>query len=205
MVFEFCKLWNSQTCCWVKIARFGGLWIRFWSWSKVNVINVLKLASGWTLVLLQISACWCTLTSVAALNASCGQLSSRLVYIRPWKDSSATLCRFGLWTAYSLVRHLITPVSKLFRWAFVLIYAKNMILSLILCTFSDICLCRSCGRIAWNKELEIFGGLFLWCEDRANWGLSRLGKPGEETESKVSLRSFRTLGGEMPKSWRRTA
>ena len=91
----------------------------------------------------------------------------------PWKDSSATLCRFGLWTAYSLVRHLITPVSKLFRWAFVLIYAKNMILSLILCTFSDICLCRSCGRITWNKELEIFVDFSLWCEDRANLGISR--------------------------------
>ena len=160
MVFEFCKLWNSQTCCWVKIARFGGLWIRFWSWSKVNVINVLKLASGWTLVLLQISACWCTLTSVAALNASCGQLSSRLVYIRPWKDFSATLCRFGLWTAYSLVRHLITPVSKLFRWAFILIYAKNM----ILCTFPYICLCRSFKN---RPEIQLWKlWRSFWCEDR---------------------------------------
>ena len=100
-------------------------------------------------------------------------------YMHPGKISQQ-LC-VGLVVDCLLSRQaLITRDAKLFRWANDLFYAKILIL-MILCTCSYICLCRSLGESPEIKNIWISGDFFHWCEDRANWGLSRLGKPGEET------------------------
>ena len=81
-------------------------------------------------------------------DASSGHLSSRSgwFYIRPWKDSSTTLCRFGLEDYRLSRRALITPSPNSFGEIIDFFYAKILIYD-FLCSFSYICLCRS-QRIA---------------------------------------------------------
>ena len=49
--------------------------------------------------------------------------------VHPWKVSSLTLCRFGLWTAQPH-QALIIPDSQLYSVSNVLFYAKNLIIDL---------------------------------------------------------------------------
>ena len=64
-----------------KIARLGGQWIRLWSRTKVKRDQCVKICQWLNiLVLLQISACWCTMTS------------GKLRWMRAWSFISRLVC-----------------------------------------------------------------------------------------------------------------
>ena len=64
MVFAFGKLLKQSNVLVVKITRFGVLWVKLLSASKVNRDQVLSICQWLNLVLLQISACLSTMAKV---------------------------------------------------------------------------------------------------------------------------------------------
>ena len=146
--------------------------LEFWSRSKSEMWSSVKICH-WLNFLV-----FCRQVRVESRwpRSSCASLviyqQVGLSEYSPLERFPTSLWRFGC-GLQTLIRHLITRDSKLFRWAQWFLLCQDFAHYMILCTFSDICLCRSWGRITWNKELEIFVDFSLWCEDRANLGISR--------------------------------
>ena len=97
--------------------------------------------------------------------------TSRFGNMHPGKFSW-TLCRFGH-RQHNPIRHLISPVSQLFSVSRCSIYAKNLIYDLFYVHF----LISACADLVEEapeiKNIWNSGVFSLWCEDRANRGLSR--------------------------------
>ena len=133
---------------------------------KVNVINVLKLASVWT--------SWyfadkCVFKhdgqGVPALNAGWSFIKQvgSLEY-SPLERFPTSLCRFGC-RLHTLRQALDNPVSKLFRWVmFLLCQDPDICMISFMCIF--LYLLVQILRIAWNTSLKLWCWRCLWCEDR---------------------------------------
>ena len=65
--------------------------------------------------------------------------------------------------------------------------AKNWFMIRFYVQLSDICLCRSCSRIAWNKDLETLADFLAWYKEREDIWVYRAARvPGNETSSMLS-------------------
>ena len=142
-------------------------------WNVIQVFNWSVCQPSWFILQnkCMVDARW-PLESRA--ESDFGHLSSRLVCL----FTPGKICH-ELWVGSGHRQHTSPSgtdnprLPTLFWWAMSSSYAKNNALSMISCTFSDICSRRSCQESPEIKNLENFMADFDWCKDRDNLGLSR--------------------------------
>ena len=110
------------------------------------------------------------------LRSSCarpsfGHSSSRLVKkCTPGKICHKLFVGFG-WGLHNPIRHLMSPSPNSIWWVNVLSsYANNNVWSMLLCTFTYICFCRSCLEKRPEIQVSKFWRCLTWCKDREDLG-----------------------------------